>query len=179
MNTAFKKAGVALGLVLLGLGYIYLQSKIPAWEISPAKKKQTIETSITIHIAGAVTQPGVYQAKPTQRVLQALELAGGPLPTAQLDKLNLAQVLKEGQRIYVPEKKQKTTKTPLKKQQKISINTATKAQLQRIPGIGPVMAERIIKHRKKEGLFQTIDHLVAIKGIGPKLLQKIKQHSQL
>jgi len=146
---------------------------------------------VIIHIAGAVKNPGVYQFKPTDRVVDAVKIAGGATEEANLDLINLAALLKDGQKIIIPYKTYNqteevnsansyshgasvTSSSPVSSSEKININTANLAMLQTLSGIGPVLSERIIEYRNQNGLFGVIDDIKDVSGIGEKKFEGIK-----
>lgn len=144
--------------------------------------------SVIIHITGAVKNPGVYQLKSTDRVIDAVRIAGGATEVANLDAVNLAALLRDGQKIIIP---YKILKNPEEENNeniyksiegmyssstsgKININTANASTLQTLPGIGPVLSERIIEYRNQNGLFGIIDDIKDVSGIGEKKFEGIK-----
>lgn len=146
---------------------------------------------VIIHIAGAVKSPGVYQLKPTDRIVDAVKIAGGATEEASLDLINLAALLKDGQKIIVPYKtysgtgEEINTKTynyvesvysssSVSDSAKININTANANLLQTLTGIGPVLSERIIEYRNQNGLFGVIDDIKDVSGIAEKKFEGIK-----
>jgi len=152
---------------------------------SPAKSRL-----LTIHIAGAVKHPGVYQIAQRIRVLAALKVAGGALPNANLDRVNLAKHIKDGQRILVPfhkitfaKKRPKLSRTLTSSSatstNKIHLNRASATLLTKIPGIGTKTAALIINYRQKNGPYMSVQDLIEIKGIGPKTLQRIEKYLTL
>jgi len=163
-----------------------------ASDISENNPAIQIETPpVIIHIAGAVKKPGVYQLKSTDRIVDAVKIAGGATEEANLDLINLAALLKDGQKIIVPYKtyseagEEINTNTynneasvysssPVSTSAKISINTANANMLQTLPGIGPVLSERIIEYRNQNGLFGVIDDIKDVSGIGEKKFEGIK-----
>ena len=168
-------------LLLLGLLIRNLLLPKPAVEVitppeTPAEEEQT-EQEIVVHVAGAVHAPGVYTLPAGSRVYTALEAAGGVLPEADQHALNLAEPLLDGRRITVPfqgEQKENAAENG-----NININTATAAELQQLPGIGPAKAAAIIAEREKNGPFQTIDELTRVSGIGPNTLNVIRDYLSL
>ena len=147
---------------------------------------------LIIHIAGAVNSPGVYQLKSTDRIVDAVKIAGGAAEEANLDSINLAALLKDGQKIIVPYKtysetgKEINTNTYNNAESmyssssdstsaKININTADANMLQTLSGIGPVLSERIIEYRKQNGFFGVIDDIVDVSGIGEKKFEGIRE----
>lgn len=150
---------------------------------------------IFVHVAGAVVAPGVYKLGEGQRVVDALLAAAGGTTDAAIDSINLAQPLTDGQRIYVPTKREVKGAAPGTvytggkpftppgsgsgadaTKRLVNINTATNAELDTIPGIGPVLAERIIAWRTANGPFKSTDDLRKVSGIGDKTLQDIKPY---
>jgi len=146
---------------------------------------------VIIHIAGAVKNPGVYQLKPTDRIVDAVKIAGGATEEANLDLINLAALLGDGQKIIVPYKTYSETgeeinantyshvasaysSSPVSNSAKININTANATMLQTLSGIGPVLSERIIEYRNQNGLFGVIDDIKDVSGIGEKKFEGIK-----
>lgn len=150
------------------------------------------EPTIFVHIAGAVQKPGVYELPEGERLFTALELVG-LRDDADTSALNLASVLRDSQKVYVPALGEEpppgsgggspsggydeapggqsagrpTAQFP------ININTATQAELELLPGIGPVLAGAIIKRREDVGPFRRIEDLKDVSGIGPKIFEKL------
>ena len=164
-----------------------------ASDISENKPAMQIENPpVIIHITGAVKSPGVYQLKSTDRIVDAVKIAGGATEEANLDLINLAALLKDGQKIIIPYKTYSETgeeintntynnvesvyssSSPVSSSAKININTANANMLQALPGIGPVLSERIIKYRNQNGFFGVIDDIKDVSGIGEKKFEGIK-----
>jgi len=158
-------------------------------ENSPAIQKEV--PPLIIHITGAVKSPGVYQLKSTDRIVDAVKIAGGATEEANLDLINLAALLKDGQKIIVPSKiynenGEETNKNIDNNAEvmyssssgsisgEININTANATMLQALPGIGPVLSERIIEYRNQNGLFGIIDDIKDVSGIAEKKFEGIK-----
>ncbi|QFT89925.1 ComE operon protein 1 [Bacillus sp. THAF10] len=137
-------------------------------------------TEIMIDVKGAVKNPGVFQMKQGERVVDAVERAGGFLLEADTDLVNLAAVLTDEMVLYVPkigeenpiihEKKSSDTNSG-----KININTASEGELVTLSGIGPAKAKAIIEYREKHGFFKDIEDLVNVTGIGQKSLESIQE----
>jgi competence protein ComEA len=142
--------------------------------------------SVIIHISGAVKNPGVYQLKSTDRVVDAVKIAGGITERANPDAINLAALLKDGQKIIIPYKisNQVTVESDKNIEEvyssssspsdQININTADDNTLQSLPGIGPVLSKKIIDYRNQNGLFEVIDDIKDVSGIGEKKFEGIK-----
>jgi len=145
--------------------------------------------SVIVHVSGAVKNPGVFQLKFTDRVVDAVQIAGGAFEEANLDAINLAAPLKDGQKITIPYKVAEiyneeddkainknfiNTYSSPQTSAEININTANDSILQTLPGIGPVLSERIINYRNQNGLFGSIDEIKNVSGIGEKKFEGIK-----
>lgn len=149
---------------------------------------------LVVHVAGAVQHPGVFTLGTGSRVFQALEAAGGATSEAELSALNLAAVIADASQIFVPTKEQASSLGanpeaagvgggqgggvaggPVEPKSLINVNTATAEELDALPGIGPVLAGRIVTWRTDHGPFATVDGLQAVAGIGTKLLAGIRE----
>jgi|GEM_PF-2792132 len=148
---------------------------------------------VVVHVAGAVVKPNLYKLPAGARVFDAIEAAGGALPDAQVDSLNLAEPLQDGSKVCVASKAatvcdstvqvttsvaraSATTAQPAKASgAKINVNTATEAQLRTVSGIGPTTAKAIVDYRKTNGLFKRLEDLDKVKGIGSATLSKIRE----
>jgi competence protein ComEA len=136
--------------------------------------------TITVHVAGAVLSPGLCRLREGSRVADALEKAGGASADAQLDDLNLAGKLADGQKVMVPRKAQPEAQpaagqvTAQPASTLVNLNTATPEQLDALPGVGPTMAAKIIEYRQKNGPFTTVDELDDVSGIGPSKLEALR-----
>jgi len=175
--------------IVFGLGYKYAQIRareaLPPVLEEPAAEEQR---EIAVHVAGMVARPGVYRLPPGSRVADAVQKAD-PLPDADLNALNLAKVLKDGEKIPVPAKVPDTvipgmpgfTPAAMKASGstggKININTADAAELEKLPGIGPALAERIVRYREENGPFISVDDLLNVSGIGEKKLESLRDYA--
>lgn len=136
--------------------------------------------ALFIHVAGWVENPGVYELQVGERVIDAIDRAGGPRRGADLNALNLAAVLVDAQQVLVPRRAAAPTgsvgvlTTPGSEGQKINLNLATAADLETLPGIGEVLAQRIIEHRESNGPFASVDELVEVSGIGEARLEDMR-----
>ena len=142
-----------------------------------------ITEELIVDVSGRVRKPGVYSLVKGSRAIDALNLAGGALPGVNLGDINLAHILFDGEQIIVgaprfayssgsrsaPKAKAPTASSPL------SLNSATLAQLDTLPGIGPVMANRIFAYRKLNGPFTLIDDLKKVSGIGDATFAEISK----
>jgi competence protein ComEA len=153
---------------------------------SSAVPASPVPSVLFVHVAGLVRHPGVYQFQPGQRIIDAVQEAGGPLPKADLDLLNLASPLADGQQILIPAKGSAPpplqppivggtgTALPGGVGGLVNINTATDTELEELPGIGPVTAAEIIAYRTEHGPFPTVDALDDVSGIGPATMEQLR-----
>lgn len=135
------------------------------------------EPEIFVDVAGAVNSPGVYTLKGKSRVIDAIKAAGDSAPGADLSTINLARVLNDGEQIYVDSTVVNSSGKRISKKAPtgpININRATASQLDRLDGIGPVIAGRIVEYRKVNGSFLTIEDLQKVSGIGAAKFAQIK-----
>jgi competence protein ComEA len=132
--------------------------------------------SLYVHVAGAVRRPGVYRLRHGMRVAAAVERAGGPLPAADLNAINLAAELQDGQQVVVVARVEgAATGAGGVDGGPVSLGSATVEQLDELDGIGPTLAERIVEYRQQQGGFSSLDQLAEVEGIGEKRLEALKQ----
>jgi competence protein ComEA len=139
---------------------------------------------VVVHVVGAVPTPGVQHLPAGSRVADAVQAAGGATPDADLARVNLAAELTDGQQIYVPRVGESpptpitpagTTGDPATGPEPlVDINTATAAELDELPGIGPTTAEAIITTREERGGFTSVDDLLDVRGIGDAKLAELR-----
>ena len=147
------------------------------------------ENTILIHITGEVYYPGVVVLKEGDRVVDAIAAAGGETQDANLNELNLAYVLNDGEKIYVPNKNETDNEQEYitsgigenisstgsqNKSTKVNINTATLEELTQLPGIGEATANKIIEYRKENGKFKSVEDIKNVAGIGNSKFENIK-----
>lgn len=135
------------------------------------------DTCIYVHVCGEVYTPGVYELAAGSRVFEAVEAAGGMKDTASPSSLNQAEVLKDGQQIYVPSCEEAGSMQNEMQEAddgKVNLNTAAKDELMTLAGIGEVKAEAIIRYREEKGGFTSIEELKEIEGIKEGVFAKIK-----
>ena len=140
---------------------------------------------VIVHVAGAVAEPGLIEADAGWRVADAVAAAGGSSAAADLDRVNLAAPLRDGERIYIPQRGEpvpavagagSAASASAPAVGPVDLNTADRSALESLPGIGPATADAIMAHRDDHGLFGTVDALVAVRGIGPATLEAIRDH---
>lgn len=144
------------------------------------------EIEIAVHVTGEVKKQGLIYVKQGARVADAIEKAGGETSEADLSQINLAYILEDGQKIYIPNKNEKISQyitknngnnennNTDKEDKKVNINTASQSELDELPGIGPSTAQKIIEYREENGNFETIEDVQNVKGIGDAKFEEIK-----
>ncbi len=144
-----------------------------------------VSKTVMVDVKGAVKNPGVYEIALDGRVKDAIAVSGGLTADADLNAINLAEKLKDEMIITVykiGEAKQTVQNSSADKTdsgQKINVNQASISDLRQVPGIGEAKAKAIIEYREKEGLFQTLDDLKNVSGIGEKTVDKLKEHLEV
>ena len=146
------------------------------------------ELGVFVHVLGAVARPGLFEVHQGARVVDVVAAAGGLLPTADQAGLNLARLVTDGEQLYVPAQGEVVIGPPSETDAgggagagsgaatpKVNLNTATAADLETLPRIGPAMAQRILDYRAAEGRFASIDDLRNVTGIGDKTFAALKE----
>ncbi|MCX7919894.1 MAG: helix-hairpin-helix domain-containing protein [bacterium] len=199
-----------LGVILVGFGVKQYLNSRETVTVTPALAniQSTLAGSapnaysgqtVIVHITGAVNNPGIYHLPFGSRLYDAITTAGDTTKQADINQLNLAEFIQDGEKIVVPfigqagESKSDLTQTqqwqvyappaggalalPSSKSRqsgKINVNTASQSELETLPGIGPKLAQRIIQYRQEHGAFQRVEDLILVSGIGPKKMEQIK-----
>ena len=199
---AAKVIGAALALLgALGLAVAAVvllargDDAAPVVIVAPEPTVVPVESppGIRVHVSGAVMSPGVYEMSEGDRVMDAIASAGGVQPSADLASINLAQRVQDEAQYHVPRLGEPTLAPAAAPAQRaavpggrppaagggaahslIDLNTATAQELESLPGIGPVMAGRIIAYREANGPFLSMDEVENVPGIGPKTLESIR-----
>ncbi|MCE9620758.1 MAG: helix-hairpin-helix domain-containing protein [Actinomycetia bacterium] len=138
---------------------------------------------LVVHVAGAVSAPGVYQVVAGSRVIDAVQAAGGLAVDANPDAVNLAALVADGERVYIPAVGELLTPVAAAGNGSgsptevgpININSADSARLEDLPGVGPATAAAIIAYRDQHGAFASVEQLADVRGIGPAKLDAIRQ----
>jgi competence protein ComEA len=209
------RAAVLLGVLAVALGGWFwwqvaagMPEAIPLSEVSPAGSPEPGADAgaaappsggdpgggterIIVHVAGAVARPGVVELPAGSRLHEAIAAVGGSTGVSDPDRLNLAAVLEDGQKILVPARGDPGSAEPVPAETggsagagtdgggaapgggKIDLNTAGVEELGTLPRVGPVLAQRIVDWRKQHGRFQTVEELDAVDGVGPKMLEAL------
>lgn len=141
-------------------------------EIEPSSSVEVVlETSVIVDVQGEVKNPGIVELQSGARVIDAIEAAGGLLPKVT-PGINLARIVLDGEQLIIG-------KTNESQDGKINLNTASVAELEDIPGVGPVLASRIIDYRNSKGSFRTFEDVDNVSGVGPSLLEQLRTHAVL
>lgn len=159
------------------------------------EKQNEIKNKIKVYITGAVKNQGVYEVEEQSRIADVIKIAGGITESASIEDINLAYIVEDGIKICIPNKGENITndntetyitkennslenqeKSSNPKSNKININTATQTELEKLPGIGPATALKIIEYRKENGKFKEIGDIKDVKGIGDNKFLKIKEY---
>jgi competence protein ComEA len=168
--------GILLGL--LGVGILELIAAKPRGQPIILIPPPTA-SPLQVYVSGAVQEPGVYTLPSGSIIQDAIAMAGGALPDAPLDSINLAAPIQDGQQIHLTTKAStqiqdtpySTVSAPTSK---MNVNTVNAMELESLPGIGPSLADEIIKFRQTNGPFLSIEDLLKVPGIGPAKLDQIK-----
>lgn len=144
------------------------------------KNMSNIEKKIVVYIEGAIAKPGLVYLTNDARIGEVVDAAGGFLANADINNLNLAEKVTDGQKITIPTKNKNdvldgiASKKSSNNDELININTATESELTKLPRVGASTAKKIIEYREKHGKFKTIDELKNVSGIGEKTFEKLK-----
>jgi competence protein ComEA len=158
------------------------EAAAPLEPVAPAAPERLV-----VHVVGAVRRPGLYRLREGQRVADAVSRAGGATRRADLAALNLAAPLVDGTQVLVPtrvaaassgvpsspELSSPSSSTP---QAKVSLASATLEQLDTLPGVGPVTAQKIVDYRTEHGPFASVDDLDEVPGIGPATIEDLRDY---
>lgn len=186
----YRKSMLVLILLLLaGIGGtlygLYGQEKMDTLDCAEELPENKAAVSITVYVTGAVNNPGLVTVAENSRLADVVNKAGGLLLTADSEKVNMAQLVKDGQQLKIPEKNADESKDSSRgaskknnsqqdKNSLVNINTASEKELDSLPGIGPAMAKRIVEYRESNGSFQSVADLKKIKGIGEAKFNKLQ-----
>ncbi len=176
---------VILILLLSNVYFIYINN----WGQKTVLTPETIDSifveeeeedkSVVVYVTGQVKSKGVVCLQEGDRVIDAINAAGGPTGEADLDRINLAELVTDEKWIYVPYVGEEINHAVIgsigrEDEGKVNINTASASEIERLPGIGPVLAGRIVDFREKRGPFGTPEDIMKVSGIGPRIYESIK-----
>jgi competence protein ComEA len=175
--------GIVALVLLIVAGRLLLHSGASASVPVPAPVMPSTTTAsaraLVVDVTGAVRRPGLYRLSEGARVADALARAGGPTPKAQLELVNQAALVSDGEQVVVPRRgaivaaggASGSVAVP---SGPVHLNSATLEQLDALPGVGPVTAQKILDYRQEHGAFASVDALDAIPGIGPARLEQLR-----
>lgn len=157
-------------------------------EMETFQLEEPASTKVVVDVKGAVKFPGVYELTTEDRIIDAIQLAGGYAEEADSNYINHAQKLQDEMVIYIPKKGEllrdeeyqplgqalQQSHSSSKKESLVNINTADESKLITLPGIGPSKAQAIIQYREEHGPFKKIEDLKSVSGIGEKTFEKLK-----
>ena len=173
-----ESAAVAAVAVVISLGAWWWTSLPEAVSEDPGPRVSISEpvpaSRLLVHVAGEVHHPGVVLLEPGSRVVDAIEAAGGATRSAVLAGINLAAPLIDGSQIIVPSTKDPRSTPASSGDGLVQVNTASTAELETLPGVGPVMAGRIVSHREQNGPFAVFEDLLDVPGIGEATLARLR-----
>lgn len=163
----------------------------------------SVADEVVVHVSGAVASEGVVELPAGARVVDALDAVGGARRAARTDQLNLARPIRDGEQVHVPTAREalitrsgpaagETTASPGvgavgsagakadgSAAATVNLNQATATELEALPGVGPVLAARLVEHRDATGGFTSVDELLEVEGIGEKTLAELRDHVSL
>ena len=165
--------GVASAVAIL---VVSMSSWVDAQKVPVITFQATPIVSVGVDVRGAVSTPGVVMVNPGDRLIDVVDRAGGLSPNADLALINLSSRVSDGQMIVLP------TQVPpgeFEGDELVNINTASVDELMQLPGIGEVLAARIVAYRETNGPFQSVDDLANIEGISFSLVDKLRPHVRI
>ena len=198
-------AVLAVGVLVL-VGVLFLRSSSPPPKLTLPQAEpgsappdgsasrgvsppSTPPVTVTVHVAGHVVNPGVYAVPAGGRVADAVVAAGGTAVEADVEQLNLAARVSDGERVYVPKKGETPPAVPgtaapstgaggggkaAAPGAPVDLNTATAEQLEALPGVGPATSRAILAYRASHGRFRSVTELLEVPGIGPAKLEALR-----
>ena len=148
-------------------------SSLPSAPGAAASEPEDAASAVVVHVSGAVARPGLVEVPVGSRVAGAIEAAGGLTGDAEQAGVNLAREAVDGEHIHVPDvHAPAAVGAPEASGGSVPVNSATAQELETLPGIGPVLAQRIVEDRDTHGPFASVDDLQRVSGVGPALVER-------
>jgi competence protein ComEA len=169
-----------LGRFVLGAGTTTTAAPLPLPPAVGARVTGLPSSRVVVDVVGAVRRPGLYRLAQGSRIADALTRAGGATAKADLAQVNLAAPLADGEQVVVPRRGAVPapgagSASGASDAAPVQLSTATLEQLDSLPGVGPVTAQKILDYRQEHGAFHSVDELDAVSGIGPKRLEQLRE----
>jgi len=174
--------GAVLTVLVAAAGGLWYLQRAPEEPppVTIARVGSAREAMVTVHVSGAVARPGLVRVEEGARVADAVVAAGGALPEADLGAVNLAARVADGQRLAVPASSAAGGSAPREPDRgTVAVNSASASELESLPGVGPVLAERIVEHRERHGAFAVVEDLLDVPGIGEAKLAALRDAVQV
>ena len=168
---------LALGALAIAVIVGIVRGAGSAQSLAPAPVTvATASTSLYVHVSGAVNAPGLYVLHADARVVDAVAAAGGLAEDAEAAGVNLARPVSDGEQVIVPRVGEAPAAGPagVTADGRVNLNSADEGALDTLPGVGPAIAGRIIEWREANGRFASVDDLLSVSGIGPKMLESLR-----
>ena len=171
---SWRAFALLLGAIALGGVWLWWQgqprevTQIAGSSALPNAVSPVVGGEVVVHVGGAVKKPGLIRLASGSRVADAIEKAGGAKSLRVLESVNLARVLVDGEQIILGQSAAAIDSG------KISLTTATAAELEQLPGVGQVLAQRIVQHRVDHGPFRNVDDVNEVSGVGDALMDDIR-----
>ena len=185
--TVSRRRTLALALLLL-VAVVFGAQRLGDGDASPPPAPAAVleraapsaPPQVLVHVVGAVRRPGLYRVRDGSRIADAIRRAGGATRKADLALVNLAAPVADGTQVVVPRRQPGGAASSVaaaggSPSGPLSLNGATAEQLDELPGIGPVTAEKIVAYREQHGAFRSVDDLDAVPGIGPSRLEELRE----
>ena len=168
--------GVLIVVVALGAAAWFGINQPATLPAASAAAPSAPDEGLTVHVSGAVVHPGLVSVPSGARIADVVSAAGGALPGADLRALNLAAPVRDGEQVAVPDKSEERDVGggAVDGDGRVRINLADAVELQALPGVGPVLAERILAHRNEHGPFTAVEDLLGVSGIGEGKLSSLR-----